>query len=224
MLKRPHKSIALRRLRPVPAWAVAIAFGLAFPSLSTSRSDVVARPVEPASAATDPVVEAEPEAPNPVESLAAALARCRTALTEEERWKIAGAIHREGEHYGYDPYFVLAMIQVESMCSPTARGFNGGLGLIQIKPETAREVARDAGLPWRGDRSLTAPIVNVRLGLRYLADLEKRFRDPYLAIVAYNRGPGRIGKMSSGQARRAQYVRKILARYEELLAEADRDP
>jgi soluble lytic murein transglycosylase-like protein len=192
------------------------------PVTDSAGADVPSPPTSsvPLGAPGATVVEAA-AAPNPIEGLADALGRCRRKLTEKERWKIAGAIHQESERFGYDPYFILAMIQVESTCSPTAVGFNGGLGLIQIKPETAAEVAREAGIKWTGERSLTAPVVNVQLGLRYLAKMEKRFRDPYLAMVAYNRGPGRVGKMPRSEARQAQYVRKILKSYENLLAEAD---
>ena len=208
----------MRSLRPVSARAaVALALLIApiFPSETYSGATI--DPAAPADA------QAEPEATNPIGALADALGRCRRRLSEGERWKIAGAIFRESERHGYDPYFVLAMIEVESTCSPTAVGYNGGLGLIQIKPTTAREVARDAGLPWNGERSLTSPVVNVQLALRYLAHLEERFHDPYLAMVAYNMGPGRIGKMPRWRAQQAQYVRKILKRYENLLAEAEPD-
>lgn len=232
-------SSVVRSLRPLPTRA-AVALALVIPPLYPTqvrqgaggtppvfRADarpavkIDAQPAATTDARQAATTGAQPASPNPIEGLAGALARCRGRLSEEERWKIAGAIHHESERFGYDPYFVLAMIQVESMCSPTAVGFNGGLGLIQIKPETAEEVARDAGIKWTGERSLTAPVVNVQLGLRYLAKMEKRFRDPYLAMVAYNRGPGRVGNMPRSQARQAEYVRKILARYENLLAEVD---
>jgi soluble lytic murein transglycosylase-like protein len=65
---------------------------------------------------------------------------------------------------------------------------------------------------------LRTPALNLHLGLRYLSQLEKRFRDPYLAIAAYNLGPTRVARMPRHRARRADYVRKVLARYETLLA------
>ena len=61
-------------------------------------------------------------AANPVGELFAAVSRCRASLAESERWQIAGAIHKESLKYGYDPLFVLAIAQVESTCSPRARG------------------------------------------------------------------------------------------------------
>ena len=160
------------------------------------------------------------EQTNPVSDLFNALSRCQAPLSESERWRLAGAIHQESRRHGYDPLFVMAMIQVESGCSPTARGERGGVGLVQIKPSTARAVAKDAGLPWHGSETLTRPALNVELALLYLAQLEEQFGDPYLAMVAFNRGPARVGRMSPERARGARYVKKILARYEDLTDEA----
>jgi soluble lytic murein transglycosylase-like protein len=67
---------------------------------------------------------------------------------------------------------------------------------------------------------LTRPAVNVRLGLRYLWGLERRFKDIYVAVAAYNLGPARVQQMSRERARGARYVRKIMARYEDFLAAA----
>jgi soluble lytic murein transglycosylase-like protein len=153
-------------------------------------------------------------------SIVRGLSLCSATLTQDERWRLAGIIHDESQRRGYDPLFVVAMIQIESGCLRTARGpgDGDGVGLIQIQPSTARAVAREADLPWHGDHTLTRPAVNVRLALEYLSRLEERFRDPLVAMAAYNMGPNRVAQMSPQRARGAGYVRKILARYEQLLA------
>lgn len=148
--------------------------------------------------------------------LASALEECPNALSPSLRLRIARVISEESEEYGYDPLFITALVQVESGCSLTARG-GDALGLVQLLPSTARDVARRAGLPWRGDRSLTEPSLSIRLGLRYLGELEEQLGDPYRAVAAYNLGPARVAHMSSVRAQRTEYVRKILARYEQLL-------
>jgi soluble lytic murein transglycosylase-like protein len=155
---------------------------------------------------------------NPVGTLFAALSGCRRGLSERERWRIAGVIHRESQRYGYDPLFVVALAAVESTCLPTARSPQGALGLIQLRPSVARAVALDAGLRWQGAGMLTKPLFNVHIGLRYLTQLEKRFGDPYVAMAAYNLGPTRVAGMSRHRARTTQYVQKVLSRYETLLA------
>jgi soluble lytic murein transglycosylase-like protein len=148
--------------------------------------------------------------------LAAALEDCPNALPPALRLRIARVIHEQSEEYGYDPLFITALVQVESGCSVTARG-GEALGLVQLLPSTARGVARRAGLPWRGERSLTEPSMSIQLGLRYLDELEDQLGDTYRAVAAYNLGPARVAHMSSGRARRTVYVRKILTRYEQLL-------
>jgi soluble lytic murein transglycosylase-like protein len=155
---------------------------------------------------------------NAIGTLFSGLSRCGPALPERERWRIAGVIHQESQRYGYDPLFVLAMVQVESGCSPTARGPRGAVGLIQVQPATARAVAEEVGLSWLGAHTLAVPALNVRLGLRYLTQLEKRFHDPRVAVAAYNLGPKRVARMSRRAARGTTYVRKVLAQYEDLLA------
>jgi soluble lytic murein transglycosylase len=93
------------------------------------------------------------------------------------------------------------------------------VGLIQVRPSIARAVAEEAGLRWPGAHMLTKPLFNVHVGLQYLSQLEKQFGDPMLAVAAYNLGPKRVRRMPRYHARRTTYVRKVLSRYEALLAQ-----
>lgn len=147
-----------------------------------------------------------------------ALSECRGSLSERDRWEIAETIEREARRHGYDPLFVQAMIEIESTCKPTARSRMGALGLIQVKPTTARAVAKDAGLAWEGAHSLYDPDFNIRVGLHYLNQLEQRFGDPEAAIGAYNLGPTRAARMGKERAKSTRYVKNILSRYEDLLS------
>ena len=147
------------------------------------------------------------------------LSRCRRSLPESTRWEIAEAVERGARQHGYDPLFVQALVEVESTCSPTAKSHKGALGLIQLRPSTARAVAKDAGLPWTGNERLLEPHYNVQLGLRYLSQLEKRFGDPKTAIAAYNMGPTRVARLGKKRVRNSGYVRRVLGRYQALLAE-----
>jgi soluble lytic murein transglycosylase-like protein len=167
-----------------------------------------------------PVNAAPEELSTLVGDVFAALSRCQASLPEKERWRIAGAIHQESRRHGYDPLFIMALIQVESGCSPTARGEQGAVGLTQLKPSTARAMAREVGLPWAGGETLIHPVLNVQLGLAYLSKLERQFQDPYLAMVAFNKGPARVAGMTRQRARGAKYVRRVLSRYENLTDEA----
>jgi soluble lytic murein transglycosylase-like protein len=148
--------------------------------------------------------------------LVAALEDCPNALSSVQRWKLADVINAQSEQHGYDPLFIIALVQVESGCSPTARG-GEAVGLTQLLPATARGVARRAGIPWHGERTLTEPSSSIQLAVRYLDELEEQLGDPYLAVAAYNLGPARVAHMSSGRAQRTRYVRRVLLRYEQLL-------
>lgn len=152
---------------------------------------------------------------DPVKTVADALTGCSTRLSRDDRWRIARVIQEESLQYGYDPLFITALVQVESGCSPTARG-GGAIGLTQLLPSTARRVAQRAGVPWHGPDTLKDPLANVRIGVRYLSELEEMLDCPYRAVAAYNMGPAPVLHMSTHRARRVGYVRKILARYEQL--------
>lgn len=155
-----------------------------------------------------------------VRSIASALGKCRSSLPEKQRWRIARAIQREADRHGYDPLFVQALVEVESTCEPNARSRRGALGLTQVRPATARALAESAGVAWRGAHTLLDPEMNLRLGLLYLSQLEERFGDMHLAVAAYNLGPGAVAGMTRDRAKRSIYVRRVLARYENLLAAA----
>lgn len=166
-----------------------------------------------------PIRDAATEAAELRAKLFAAVSDCRPSLPEGQRWRIADAVQHESARHGYDPLFVMALVEVESTCSPTANSPRGAVGLTQIKPSTAREVAKGLGVPWGGRSSLVQPRLNVRLGLSYLKELEAKFGDPYIAMAAYNIGPRKAARMSRQHAKKARYVKKILARYEGLLSE-----
>jgi soluble lytic murein transglycosylase-like protein len=153
---------------------------------------------------------------DPLANVVAALDDCPSALSSAERQRIARIIRDASAEHGYDPLFITALVQVESGCVSTARG-NGAVGLVQLLPATARDVARRNGFPWRGERTLTEPASNIQLGLTYLGELEEQLGDTYRAVAAFNLGPARVAHMSSSRAQRTVYVRKVLSRYEELL-------
>jgi soluble lytic murein transglycosylase-like protein len=181
------------------------------------RATTVAVPV--AAGARHPLAGPPPAAvPDITADVYGSLSGCAETLSDTERAHLAAVVAEESDRYGYDPLFVVAIIDVESGCSPTARGPGGSVGLVQVMPSTARALAREARLPWRGAEGLTSPALNVQLGVRYLAQLEQRFRDPQLALAAYNLGPARVARMPRERARNARYVRRVIARYEQLLA------
>jgi soluble lytic murein transglycosylase len=64
----------------------------------------------------------------------------------------------------------------------------GAVGLAQLMPATAREVAEKLKIH---SPELTDPLTNLRLGSFYLAAQWKRFGDGASALAAYNAGTNR---------------------------------
>ncbi len=89
----------------------------------------------------------------------------------------------------------LAVTRQESAFYSGAVSPSGALGLMQLMPATAREVAGKAGVPYVQDKLTRDPAYNVSLGTQYLGDMLAKFGGSYeLALAAYNAGPGRVSR------------------------------
>ena len=143
-------------------------------------------------------------------------------MREEDRRRLGALLARLGEHYGYDPALIAAVIMTESSFDPRSRSHKGALGLMQILPTTGQSLALETQRPWSGDSALFDPSLNLSLGVRYLAQLQKRFGTLDVALVAYNYGPTRVDEMlRRGRPLPTEYTRRVLTRYREFLALQD---
>ncbi len=109
------------------------------------------------------------------------------------------------------PALAFGLVLVESGFDPSAVGPGGAIGLTQIRPGTAREMA-----PRVQPVDLYAPGLNLQLGFRYLHTLLDRFdQDVTLALAAYNRGPTHVEQqVARGEAPGTAYARKVLRNVE----------
>jgi len=89
----------------------------------------------------------------------------------------------------------LGVIRQESSFDAEARSPAGAMGLMQLMPATAAQVARVSG---GGAGELTDATVNVRLGTAYLGAQLDRFRALPPALAAYNAGPTRARDWLAG--------------------------
>ncbi len=122
-------------------------------------------------------------------------------------------LHAESAH-GVDALLLLAVIEQESHYRPRARGQRGALGLMQVRPSTAREVADRHGIKLRNDRALHDPATNIPIGAAYLAELKRKFGSWELALTAYNRGPRKVREIRARGGRvPARYANRVLRRY-----------
>jgi len=99
-----------------------------------------------------------------------------------------------------DPYLVAAVINAESGFDESQVSEAGAVGLMQLMPSTAVEVAARSGVTREVDmRTLKDPDLNITLGTRHLADLLATYDDTETALAAYNAGEGNVDRWMSEQ-------------------------
>ncbi|AYF89975.1 lytic transglycosylase domain-containing protein [Pseudomonas sp. DY-1] len=110
-----------------------------------------------------------------------------------------------------------AVIQTESNYDPSALSPKGAAGLMQLMPDTAKDL---------GVQDVFDPAANVRGGARYLKRLMTMFdNDLSLALAAYNAGPGTVlayGSAIPPYPETQRYVPSVLGHYQRLQADAKR--
>jgi soluble lytic murein transglycosylase len=98
-------------------------------------------------------------------------------------------LYRYSEEYGVDPLLAIAIIKNESSFKTYAQSWKGAIGLMQIMPETGKEVAQKLGIKPFCAEYLYEPEINIRIGLYYFSKLCDEFNgDICLALAAYNGG------------------------------------
>ncbi len=136
-----------------------------------------------------------------------------------------GLVHAEAKRNGLPEDWVFAVIRQESAFDTDVASAAGAIGLMQLLPSTARDVAANARQPPPSRLALIDPRLNVALGSRYLAELLTRFDgNPVLATAAYNAGPGAVSRWLPTRptaadlwiaeipyAETRQYVQRVLA-------------
>jgi soluble lytic murein transglycosylase len=110
-----------------------------------------------------------------------------------ERWATARAL---------DTMLVQAVVQVESGYNVRALSNRGAMGLMQLMPDTAREL---------GVTDPYDPEQNVRAGTAYLRRMFDRFGNLEWALAAYNAGPEAVERFAGIPpfAETREYVRKV---------------
>ena len=100
---------------------------------------------------------------------------------------------KTAEKYQIDPFWVMAVMWVESHFNPNAKSHVDATGLMQILPGTGHFIHQLMGKPISPYLSylfVKDPTYNVDMGAFYLKRLLNRFDNNYtLATVAYNMGP-----------------------------------
>jgi soluble lytic murein transglycosylase len=128
-------------------------------------------------------------------------------------------IMKQAKAHNLDPVFVMAMIKTESGFNPLARGQFGEIGLMQLKPDTAKWIAKKEKIPWHGPKTLEDPVQNVRLGIAFVSDLRDRVNHHANKYVsAYNMGLRKVRNLYSADVKPKMYSKRVMANYTELYA------
>lgn len=100
------------------------------------------------------------------------------------------ALADSGDRHRVSPYLLAAVISAESAWDPRARSSVGAVGLMQVMPSTAAELARRGKVDahaFPADK-LEDGRVNIEYGAAYLRYLIERYHEIEIALAAYNAG------------------------------------
>jgi soluble lytic murein transglycosylase-like protein len=120
--------------------------------------------------------------------------------------RFAPLVEQASFRHGVDANLLAIVILVESGGDPIASSPKGAMGLMQLMPATARDIARERGIP-HVDARLYDPAYNIDFGAYYLSKQMQRFNngDPINTVEraagAYNGGPARMDRhLRTGEA------------------------
>ncbi|HYW12058.1 MAG TPA: lytic transglycosylase domain-containing protein [Longimicrobium sp.] len=168
---------------------------------SSVKPTAFAQPLAPVAAPYIRRAEANLKTPAPKTAAAEKLsekAADATELAAEYRARgyrvpdtLAEQIVEAATDHGIEPDVAFGLVATESGFQRTARSHVGAIGLAQLMPATARWLE-----PGTTGKDLENPETNLRLGLRYLSSLIRKYDgDTALALTAYNRGPGTVDRV-----------------------------
>lgn len=117
-------------------------------------------------------------------------------FTSKKYYNFNDYIYKYAKKHNVDARLVYSVISVESGFNPNVVSPRGAVGLMQLMPATAIELAKRDG--WTLQREhLLDPETNISLGVQYLAELSKMFdNNMELTLAAYNAGMGNVQKFN----------------------------
>lgn len=208
------------RLRGVAVLAALVAGILVSSVLADLGASWTSAPTETASVPPAAAPSAEPHRPAEV-GMIFEVVRAHGAWRSDDRCRrLASAIYEEATQAGVDPLLVASIVAKESSFRSHAVSPAGAVGLMQLRPFVAEDLAARHDLAWDGGEMLREPTINVRLGVSYFKQLLRQFDgDRNAALTAYNFGPTRVAvALRDGTYSGSRYAREVLELYDRLAA------
>jgi soluble lytic murein transglycosylase len=128
-----------------------------------------------------------------------------TIKTKEDGFDLF--IKKLAEKHNLDPLLVKAVIKVESDFEVEALSRKGAQGLMQLMPQTARDLRV---------KDVWDPHHNIEGGVRYLRKMIDKFNNNWsLALAAYNAGPNKVKEYGGipPYPETQRFVRKVISYY-----------
>jgi hypothetical protein len=127
--------------------------------------------------------------------------------SESESRSVDEIIEKYAKYYSLDPFLIRSIIKTESGFNPRAVSPKGARGLMQLMPETAKQL---------GVKNSFDPEQNIHGGVRHFRSLLDTFEnDLVLSLAAYNAGEnlvqrlGRVPKIKETQ----DYIQSVTGLY-----------
>lgn len=132
--------------------------------------------------------------------------------------KLSLLIGKVARQEGLDPYLLSAVVATESQFDVASVSIRGAVGLMQLMPDTAREL---------GVVNRFNPEQNLRGGARYLRRMMEKYPDNLsLALAAYNAGPTSVLRFGGVPPfpETKRYIKKVLGRYAKMVPGRNKSP
>jgi soluble lytic murein transglycosylase len=160
------------------------------------------------------IVRTTESADDVAEFVKAATQRFLPAAYKKNSAQVATTILTEADRYGFDPIFLMAVIQNESSFNPRMKGSFGEIGLMQVKPSTAEWIAKSYKIDYSDAKALYEPETNIKIGAAFIHKLRGQFdAKSRLYVSAYNIGAKKVRSMVRGKNAPKEYVMAVMKRY-----------
>lgn len=103
-------------------------------------------------------------------------------------------VEKYSEEFNVDKHYIYSIIKAESNYDAQAESAKGAIGLMQLLPTTATEIANKLEINLE-EGILNSPDLNIMIGTKYFSDLLKMYDNEMLALAAYNAGPRKSKQM-----------------------------